>query len=138
MSKIIATLSVLFFALIVVAGCTTERNVVKTISAPDKQAQVVVVERNSGATTDMGYELYLTTPNAPYKTGKLIADLYGPSVSENKYGVDVAIKSSIITLKVWSVRDVFLLKDMVLFGDRAYHIKLIEVSTQTVKKPPKI
>jgi hypothetical protein len=77
----------LIVALILASACWSSDEVART-SEPAGRLDAVVVERNGGATTSFGYEVYVVPRGPPPYTGTLVADFYGAVRNENAYGVN--------------------------------------------------
>src|SRR5690349_17819073 len=73
------------FALL--GGCVTSDEVAR-VPAPAGQVEAVVLERNGGATTSFGYEVYVVPRGRRPRAGALVADFYGATRSGSAYGVN--------------------------------------------------
>jgi hypothetical protein len=74
-------------ALILVCACWSSDEVARTCE-PGGPLEAVVVERNGGATTSFGYEVYVVPQGQRPYAGTLVADFYGAVRNESAYGVN--------------------------------------------------
>ena len=77
----------LIVAPILVSACWSSDEVART-SEPAGRLDAVVVERNGGATTSFGYEVYVVPRGQRPYAGTLVADFYGAVRNESAYGVN--------------------------------------------------
>ena len=64
---------------------------VARVRSPDGSRDAVLVERNGGATTSFGYEVFVVTHGAPVRDGApgAVASLYAATRNEQAYGVNL-------------------------------------------------
>lgn len=70
-----------------VSACWTSDEVAR-VPAPGGRLDAVVVERNGGATTSFGYEVYVVPHGGGSWRGIRVADFYGATRSAYAYGVN--------------------------------------------------
>jgi hypothetical protein len=70
------------------SGCVSQDEVARSAS-PSGRVEAVLVERNGGATTSFGYEVFLVPSNQPARRGRQVASLYGAVRNESAYGVNL-------------------------------------------------
>jgi hypothetical protein len=69
-------------------GCA-DRYEVDRQASPSGSVDAVVVESNSGATTDFTFSVYLVAAGDTWQEGRRIVRLYGATKSESTYGVNL-------------------------------------------------
>ena len=74
--------------LLLLTACSSSDEVLR-VASPDRKADAVLIETNGGATTDFGYEVYVTPSKSSPSRGKRVADLYGAVRNESAYGVNL-------------------------------------------------
>ena len=70
-------------------GACVSRDEVARATSPDGQIDAVLVETNGGATTDFGYDVFLTIHRRSADRGMRVASLYGAIRSDSAYGANL-------------------------------------------------
>jgi hypothetical protein len=103
------------------------RDVVATDQSPTGKLVALVEETNGGATTSLGYDIYLqqASPSVFPRNKILIASIYGAIRNENAYGVDTNwVSTDTLQIQYWSAKHQFVPHATVQLGDQSVHVQL--------------
>jgi hypothetical protein len=108
---------------------------VSRVTSPDGRVVATLMEVNGGATSSMGYEVYLTRSDMP-TSGARVARLYDAVRNESAYGVNLKWESaSELSLQYLSAKTALVIVPVWRSGDSAVRV-VLRAGIQDQRAPP--
>ena len=122
-----AGLTLVSFLGLFIAGCldlgSPSRDEVARVASPSGQAEAVLIERNGGATTSFGYQVYLVRRGQQFQKGQQVATLYGAFRNDNAYGVNLRWRDEqTLALEFLGTRSLDISRPVVRIGNNEVRI----------------